>query len=73
MDHPKEPKGPKKTSNSTKPAKPQSHILFSLCLFMVTVCAVVVRVWAINHPGEVVFDEVHFGKFASFYLVHKLI
>ncbi|KAM0787551.1 hypothetical protein ACM66B_003621 [Microbotryomycetes sp. NB124-2] len=30
--------------------------------------AAVLRFWRINHPAGVVFDEVHFGKFASYYL-----
>jgi dolichyl-phosphate-mannose-protein mannosyltransferase len=39
-------------------------ISFALC----SILAVITRAWMINHPGEVVFDEVHFGKFASYYL-----
>jgi dolichyl-phosphate-mannose--protein O-mannosyl transferase len=30
-----------------------------------TVLASVVRLWKINYPDSVVFDEVHFGGFAS--------
>jgi len=30
-----------------------------------TVVASVVRLWNINYPDSVVFDEVHFGGFAS--------
>jgi dolichyl-phosphate-mannose--protein O-mannosyl transferase len=30
--------------------------------------ALITRSYAIHFPGEVVFDEVHFGKFASYYL-----
>ncbi|GAO15530.1 uncharacterized protein UV8b_02987 [Ustilaginoidea virens] len=33
-----------------------------------TFLAFVTRFWGVTHPNEVVFDEVHFGKFASFYL-----
>ncbi|KAG6002690.1 hypothetical protein E4U21_002842 [Claviceps maximensis] len=35
---------------------------------LTTILAFVTRFWGISHPNEVVFDEVHFGKFASFYL-----
>jgi len=30
--------------------------------------AFIVRFWRIEHPSEVVFDEVHFGGFASQYI-----
>ncbi|KAK4197762.1 Dolichyl-phosphate-mannose-protein mannosyltransferase-domain-containing protein [Triangularia verruculosa] len=35
---------------------------------LITILAFVTRFWGISHPNEVVFDEVHFGKFASYYL-----
>ncbi|TLS29449.1 hypothetical protein PpBr36_00213 [Pyricularia pennisetigena] len=35
---------------------------------IMTVLAFITRFWGISHPNEVVFDEVHFGKFASYYL-----
>ncbi len=37
-------------------------------LAIVAALAILTRVWNIHHPGQVVFDEVHFGKFASYYL-----
>ncbi|KAL6886513.1 glycosyltransferase [Trichoderma longibrachiatum] len=39
-----------------------------LALTLVTILGFVTRFWGISHPDEVVFDEVHFGKFASYYL-----
>ncbi|TQS36798.1 hypothetical protein Golomagni_02742 [Golovinomyces magnicellulatus] len=41
---------------------------YKLALAVLTVLAFVTRFWGISHPSEVVFDEVHFGKFASYYL-----
>ncbi|KAF2724448.1 glycosyltransferase family 39 protein [Polychaeton citri CBS 116435] len=35
---------------------------------VITTLAFVTRFWGISHPNQVVFDEVHFGKFASYYL-----
>ena len=35
-----------------------------------TVLASVVRLWNINYPDSVVFDEVHFGGFASKYSIY---
>lgn len=36
--------------------------------FIITIIAVILRLYYINEPAEVVFDEVHFGGFASKYL-----
>ncbi|KAI9819486.1 MAG: hypothetical protein M1827_006934 [Pycnora praestabilis] len=41
---------------------------YKLALFIITVLAFATRFWGIGHPDQVVFDEVHFGKFASYYL-----
>ncbi|UNI21167.1 Dolichyl-phosphate-mannose--protein mannosyltransferase [Purpureocillium takamizusanense] len=39
-----------------------------VALGLITILAFVTRFWGISHPNEVVFDEVHFGKFASYYI-----
>ena len=39
-----------------------------LQLLILLVAAVLLRLFKINHPAQVVFDEVHFGGFASRYL-----
>ncbi|KAK4946153.1 Dolichyl-phosphate-mannose--protein mannosyltransferase 4 [Elasticomyces elasticus] len=41
---------------------------YKIGLTIVTILAFVTRFFGISHPNEVVFDEVHFGKFASYYL-----
>jgi dolichyl-phosphate-mannose-protein mannosyltransferase len=39
-----------------------------LWIVILTVLGIGTRFYSIHYPDEVVFDEVHFGKFASFYL-----
>ncbi|QIW96904.1 hypothetical protein AMS68_002422 [Peltaster fructicola] len=41
---------------------------YKVALAVITILAFVTRFYGITHPNEVVFDEVHFGKFASYYL-----
>ncbi|KAI9702140.1 MAG: hypothetical protein M1836_001485 [Candelina mexicana] len=41
---------------------------FKLALLIITILAFATRFYGIGHPDQVVFDEVHFGKFASYYL-----
>ncbi|KIM90447.1 glycosyltransferase family 39 protein [Piloderma croceum F 1598] len=36
-----------------------------------TALAFALRFYKINHPDQVVFDEVHFGKFASYYILRE--
>ncbi|KAH9840262.1 glycosyltransferase family 39 protein [Rhodofomes roseus] len=38
---------------------------------ILTVLAFALRFYKINHPDQVVFDEVHFGKFASYYITRQ--
>ncbi|KAF8159439.1 glycosyltransferase family 39 protein [Crassisporium funariophilum] len=38
---------------------------------ILTALAFALRFYKINHPDQVVFDEVHFGKFASFYILRQ--
>ncbi|KAI1780019.1 glycosyltransferase family 39 protein [Hypoxylon cercidicola] len=41
---------------------------YKIAFIIITILAFISRFWGISHPNEVVFDEVHFGKFASYYL-----
>ncbi|GES58799.1 mannosyltransferase PMTI [Aspergillus terreus] len=41
---------------------------YRLAMTVLTVLAFITRFYKISYPNEVVFDEVHFGKFASYYL-----
>ncbi|KAK3945281.1 Dolichyl-phosphate-mannose--protein mannosyltransferase [Diplogelasinospora grovesii] len=55
--------------NASKPAAAAgSDRDYKVAFVFITALAFVTRFWGISHPNEVVFDEVHFGKFASYYL-----
>lgn len=41
---------------------------WNIALAVLTALSFLTRVYRLNDPGQVVFDEVHFGKFASYYL-----
>ncbi|CEO58618.1 Dolichyl-phosphate-mannose--protein mannosyltransferase 4 [Penicillium brasilianum] len=49
-------------------ARKQSEWDYWLAMIVLTVLAFATRFYRIDYPNEVVFDEVHFGKFASYYL-----
>ncbi|KAL1963856.1 hypothetical protein VTN77DRAFT_7788 [Rasamsonia byssochlamydoides] len=49
-------------------AKLPSEWDYKVALFVLTALAFATRFYKITYPNEVVFDEVHFGKFASYYL-----
>ncbi|KAK0754017.1 glycosyltransferase family 39 protein [Schizothecium vesticola] len=53
---------------AAKPAAKASERDYQIVGFFITAAAFLTRFWGISHPNEVVFDEVHFGKFASYYL-----
>ncbi|KAJ3412522.1 hypothetical protein HDV05_000660 [Chytridiales sp. JEL 0842] len=46
----------------------KASLYWSSTLILVTFLAFVTRFYGIHKPAQVVFDEVHFGKFASYYL-----
>ena len=47
------------------PYKKSSQLGYKVSLVLVTIVAFCTRFWKINHPDQVVFDEVHFGKVSS--------
>lgn len=51
--------------------KPDSEKTYTCYCVLVTLIALAVRLVKISFPEAVVFDEVHFGKFASLYLERK--
>ncbi|KAH8701072.1 mannosyltransferase PMTI [Talaromyces proteolyticus] len=62
------PKPAAASSPAAATAKPPSEWDYWVALVVVTALAFGTRFWNISYPDEVVFDEVHFGKFASYYL-----
>jgi dolichyl-phosphate-mannose-protein mannosyltransferase len=61
-------KSPKEVSKEPEKRQFSRDYKYQILVIISTILAIIVRGYAIHHPGEVVFDEVHFGKFASFYL-----
>ncbi|KAG0287534.1 hypothetical protein BGZ96_008542 [Linnemannia gamsii] len=57
---------PKKVIKSVFTSAEKTNSLIALA--GLTALAIISRFYKINEPDEVVFDEVHFGKFASYYL-----
>ncbi|CAL5868621.1 uncharacterized protein PFLUO_LOCUS2848 [Penicillium psychrofluorescens] len=59
-----------KASSVSVPAasKAPSEWDYWVALVVVTLLAFITRFYRLDYPNEVVFDEVHFGKFASYYL-----
>ncbi|TPX53825.1 dolichyl-phosphate-mannose---protein mannosyltransferase [Powellomyces hirtus] len=43
-------------------------LAYKAAFLIITGLSFLTRTWGIGDPGQVVFDEVHFGKFASYYL-----
>ncbi|KAI9224935.1 Dolichyl-phosphate-mannose-protein mannosyltransferase-domain-containing protein [Blastocladiella britannica] len=56
------------SSHKTLAESAERSGLSNALFWIVTVLSFVTRFHALSVPDEVVFDEVHFGKFASFYL-----
>lgn len=75
LKSPSTPNGASHLSSPTSDAssaanldRPEPSGYFRSALTIITILAFLTRFWGISHPNQVVFDEVHFGKFASFYL-----
>ncbi|TFK39781.1 glycosyltransferase family 39 protein [Crucibulum laeve] len=49
----------------------ETHKGSAIVVAILTALAFALRFYKINHPDQVVFDEVHFGKFASYYIMRE--
>ncbi|KAJ2789917.1 Dolichyl-phosphate-mannose--protein mannosyltransferase 4, partial [Coemansia helicoidea] len=65
-----EPASDKPSDGGLRGAAPSAFVQHSssYAFTLVAVLSFVTRYWRIWDPAQVVFDEVHFGKFASYYL-----
>lgn len=52
----------------TRTIDPANEKWYLFANITITLCAFITRFYYIWYPSEVVFDEVHFGKFASYYI-----
>ncbi|KAF5328306.1 hypothetical protein D9611_014640 [Ephemerocybe angulata] len=64
------------TSTRARKAGAASRVLRGLqgsiiVVSALTALAFALRFYKISHPDQVVFDEVHFGKFAAYYITHQ--
>lgn len=66
-DYPEEIKTPKTSSDPIATVK-EADSKYYVAMVVVTLLAIYTRFDNIGFPNKVVFDEVHFGKFASYYL-----
>ncbi|KAL5615655.1 hypothetical protein BROUX41_005692 [Berkeleyomyces rouxiae] len=57
-----------KKNKKAQPTKGKCEVAHWVTFSLMTLMAFGTRFWGISHPDEVVFDEVHFGKFASYYI-----
>ncbi|KAG8809776.1 hypothetical protein FRC17_003259 [Serendipita sp. 399] len=51
--------------------RPEPEYLHNVACVAITAIAFALRFYKINHPDQVVFDEVHFGKFAAYYILRE--
>ncbi|EEH33676.1 dolichyl-phosphate-mannose-protein mannosyltransferase [Paracoccidioides lutzii Pb01] len=59
---------PPPTNPAKTPASAPAQWHYRIAMVVLTLLAFATRFANLSHPNEVVFDEVHFGKFASYYL-----
>ncbi|KAI8807712.1 Dolichyl-phosphate-mannose-protein mannosyltransferase-domain-containing protein [Cladochytrium replicatum] len=57
-----------KYGDQVKRPRNATETMWGISFFVVCVLSFATRFWRISEPSKVVFDEVHFGKFASYYL-----
>ncbi|KAI9208354.1 Dolichyl-phosphate-mannose-protein mannosyltransferase-domain-containing protein [Polychytrium aggregatum] len=67
-DEPKSDSEKPEKVKAQQKAKAATEYYYHIGLLVVTALAFATRVYSIQDPAQVVFDEVHFGKFASHYL-----
>jgi dolichyl-phosphate-mannose-protein mannosyltransferase len=51
-----------KAKREFKPQQKGGEWDYKLAITIITILAFITRFWGIQHPTQVVFDEVHFGK-----------
>ncbi|KAF9512686.1 glycosyltransferase family 39 protein [Hydnum rufescens UP504] len=58
-------------SNPTVPNPFEDENISLIVGIALTFVAFLLRFYKLNHPDQVVFDEVHFGKFAAYYITRE--